>query len=983
MCNLSCRIFQNNIATGNAGAIALEKGGNVDITATTIKFIGNEGASNGGAIFNQDGQLNLLGKNNIFEGNRNSKAAEWKRGGGVIHTQINAANATVVIGADENSKNEFNRNTAVANGGAILVRSEGNGYAANTTFNGLTTFDANEAGANGAALYQYAKDTDTLNIVFVDDAIFKNNVAEGDGGAIYNFKENSGAANILFNGEVEFVKNSASENGGAIYTNDTVTFGDESSFVNNTADGNGGAIYTTADLTITDSDFEENKATGDGGAIYAKSSSDKINLTITETDFEKNTADFGGAIYSSQNVDLTIEKGEFENNSANWGGAIYTGTASGVTKILKAEFENNTALAGGAVVLMAKGELTDVTFTGNKATAVSSGAGAMFLGAESQTKITGGSFNANESAANGGAIAMREVKLGNNSGAKLDINGTKFDGNISVGNGGAIYSTFYNSEQKENNVAINGATFTNNKAKDGGAIYNEGLGDLAGNKAAMYIEGSTFSSNTATAKGGALFVAEGGIVELAGTNVFSGNKANGIANDIHNNGTLNVSGALTLDGGISADDGLGSVVFKADSSLTSSLKNSTIVANAVTIEDGAQLTLQNIAAGTYDFIVGSTTGTFTLADNALFDLVQNGSQITATTKSVEEIIANTGVSEDVAPALEGLGNASTDNEKAQAILQVVQAEIVAGNKDVVEKIVENINPTKAPVAQSVATEVNGQIMNLVGARLAPATGRAGGDYKIDAGGVWAKGLYSRAKQDAAFRGYTQGVAMGIDTIIEDVFTLGVGYAYSATDIKADARKTNVYGHNFFAYGEYQPNQWFVNTALSYSKSNYKEQKELVGTDAKYNVETYGAQAMTGYDFTCGLTPQAGLRYLHVKQDAHSDGLTYVDTDDTDLLTAVAGVNFAKDLSTKAVTFTPEVRLAATYDVVSDGAEANVILGSSSYTVSGKRLPRFGVEAGLGLQMSVLDKVDVNVDYDLSVRRDYTSHTGTVSLKYNF
>ena len=34
-------------------------------------------------------------------------------------------------------------------------------------------------------------------------------------------------------------------------------------------------------------------------------------------------------------------------------------------------------------------------------------------------------------------------------------------------------------------------------------------------------------------------------------------------------------------------------------------------------------------------------------------------------------------------------------------------------------------------------------------------------------------------------------------------------------------------------------------------------------------------------------------------------------------------------------------------------------------------------------MNVLENVDVNLDYDLSVRRDYTSHTGTVSLKYNF
>ncbi|MBE6449179.1 MAG: autotransporter outer membrane beta-barrel domain-containing protein [Alphaproteobacteria bacterium] len=274
-------------------------------------------------------------------------------------------------------------------------------------------------------------------------------------------------------------------------------------------------------------------------------------------------------------------------------------------------------------------------------------------------------------------------------------------------------------------------------------------------------------------------------------------------------------------------------------------------------------------------------------------------------------------------------------------------------------------------------------MNLVGARLAPATGRSAGDFTGEFGGLWAKGLYNRSKQDGQFHRYTKGVAMGADVIFDETFTLGVGYAYNTTDVKADARKTDIKGHNFFAYAEYQPNNWFMNAAVSYSKADYTEHKELVGEEANYNVETYGAQAMTGYDFAVGLTPQVGLRYLHVRQDSYNDGLTSVKTEDTDLLTAVAGINFAKDMKASIFTFTPELRLAATYDVVSDGTEANVILGNASYTVKGQRLPRFGVETGVGVQMNVADRLNVNVDYDLGVRRDYMSHTGTVSLKYNF
>ena len=869
-----------------------------------------------------------------------------------------------------NSSNMTNTQLYGNNGGALFV--QGGTWGGDTDVSlkiEKTTFDTNsitaELAYGGALAIEGA--TNAYMTVKLDELDFSNNSVNaseaGNGGAVSVYNATLEIANSDFeNNSVNVTASSASGLGGALYNEKSKK------------DDKLGTVK------ITNSNFKANSAATDGGAIYSTGT-----VTINNAEFIGNEAkSYAGAIYNGQTGKITIENSIFKNNLAHNGGALIAGKITTGTTIKNSTFENNTADAFGAVGLFKLGELENVTFTANKATSAemntNNGAGALFLGAESVVKITNGSFNQNESATSGGAIAMRATDVANNSAAKLDIIGTTFDGNIAATQGGAIYSTFYNSEQKVNNVAITGATFTNNQANEGGAIYNEGQADIGGNKAAMYIENSTFTGNTAKTNGGALFVAEGGTVELAGTNTFSGNKANGILNDIHNNGTLNVSGALTLDGGIT---GTGSVVFADNTSLTAALKNSTIVAKSVTIGNNVALNLRNIVAGTYDFINGSTTGSFTFAEDVLFEITQDGNKITATAKAAEDIASDAGVSEDAAEVLAGLGNASADNEKAQAVLNTIQSKIAAGNTEVVEQIVENINPTTAPVAQSVATEVNGQIMTLVGARLAPATGRSGGDYKIDAGGVWAKALYNRSKQDGAFRGYTQGIAMGIDSVIEDVFTLGVGYAYNNTDIKADARKTDVKGHNFFVYGEYQPSEWFVNTALSYSKSDYKEQKQLVGTDAKYNVETYGAQAIAGYDFANGLTPQAGLRYLHVKQDSHTDGLSYVDAEDTDLLTAVAGINYAKDFAKEKATFTPEVRLAATYDVVSDGAEANVVLGGSSYVVKGDRLPRFGVEAGLGLQMNIADRVDINVDYDLGIRRDYTSHTGTVSLKYNF
>ena len=731
------------------------------------------------------------------------------------------------------------------------------------------------------------------------------------------------------------------------------------------------------------------KAKTQGGAYWQSTGTLDANaLTITNNSTSGYGASQGGA-WALFAVSGSIENSDFSTNKStvtdgNWpnqGGALYLSGASWggqpdrLLEISKTTFTSNSIDAkwayGGAISV--SGAKVNQTDTSKNA----------YYALELDNVNMSNNFTNGDEWSLGGAIYASNAKVSiTNSTFANNSAASKQDGSWVMG--GAIYNA-KKDDTNDNNLGIlniTSSTFTGNKAVDGygygGAIYNYGI---------LTITDTSFTGNEAGYYGGALYNEEGGVITLAGTNTFSGNKAYGALNDIHNNGTLNVSGVLTLDGGITADEGLGSVVFADNTSLTAALKNSTIVANSVEfIGDNVVLNLTNIAAGTYDLIDASITGNFKLSDevlnNAVFDITKDGYKITAQTKSAEDIADNLGVSEDTAQVVGGLGEVAASNEKAQAALNIIMDTNTP--QELREQIVENINPTSAPVVQSVATEVNGQIMNLVGARLAPATGRAGGDYKIEAGGVWAKGLYSRAKQDGAFRGYTQGIAMGIDSVIEDVFTLGVGYAYNTTDIKADARKTEVKGHNFFAYGEYQPSEWFVNGALSYSKSNYEEQRQLSGNGAEYTVETYGAQAMAGYDFANGITPQAGLRYLRVTQDSHTDAFgRNVSAKATDLLTAVAGVNYGKDFAGEKVTFTPQVRLAATYDVVSDGAEANVVLGSSSYTVKGDRLPRFGVEAGVGMQLSIADCVDVNVDYDLAVRRDYTSHTGTVSLKYNF
>jgi outer membrane autotransporter protein len=80
---------------------------------------------------------------------------------------------------------------------------------------------------------------------------------------------------------------------------------------------------------------------------------------------------------------------------------------------------------------------------------------------------------------------------------------------------------------------------------------------------------------------------------------------------------------------------------------------------------------------------------------------------------------------------------------------------------------------------------------------------------------------------------------------------------------------------------------------------------------------------------------------------------------------------------------PELHIAATYDMLSDAAMAVVTIpGASAYTIESENLSRLGGEFGFGITAEYY-YLTVSLNYDLNVHQDYTSHTGSLKLKYKF
>ena len=967
-------------ATANGGAFALYAGTNID--SIQAGFTGNSVT----AQYSGDGTTSYADGNQI------------SAGGGAMHIQGAFGDGDVTIGT---IAGDFTNNSAngdgYANGGAIYIK----------------------GGANDRDI----PDEYAVHIGKIEGD-FTGNKATATTGTTKNKKNSTGGAISVKidsekgeNGDVvideivgDFANNSVQTNttdalGGAIYNEGTVKVTGD--FSENTATatstegkGYGGAIYNVGTMNVGGT-FTGNKATNKGGAIY---NSGTLNIADGML-FEDNNANFGGAIWNEQGATLSFANTklvEFKHNVAgNAGGAIYN--AGVIDKISHVSFQKNEGKFGGAINnsnLIGKnqggyiGEISNSSFIDNNAGTSQGGAirnqGTIY-------KIADVLFSGNRSG-NGGAL--NNGTWGSVVGSITDV---EFSGNIAEGGegqGGAIVNA--------GNIAlIDDSEFNSNRADvKGGAIANVAPQDTDGTAiATITLKDTDFTGNKAGEQGGAIYNDERGNIVLGGENLFSGNTAAGVANDIHNEGALVISdgvtklgGGITGTGNLTIDDGATLSIGTTSIQQSEIALNGTLAAQIVNEKSFAKIQTENIVVGengVLDLMLGSV-GTYNIgvmvpeAKIAYNDSVYNvkfneDNNMVVSLKSVAEIAENNGVSSNAAAVLTGLMSSQDDTLNIAALN--VQEALARGDTEYVETGTAKLLPQDKPVAQSVATSVQNQVLSVATNRMSGAmvAGRNGGDFANAEYGVWAQGLYNHSKYADEFTGDTMGIAVGADALIADKYTIGIGYAYNESDVEAK-NDVDITSNSLFVYGQYKPNQWYVNGTLNYTMSNYTNKVAAFGIvhDEEYDVDSFGGQLMGGYDMAFGLTPEAGVRYLHIAQDGYNSVLGAVSDASYDYLTGVIGAKYAFTIESGSDwLFRPELRAAATYDFMSDESIATVdIPGVGSYVMPGERLSRFGGEFGIGLA-ALYNGWEISVNYDLDLHQDYTSHTGMLKFRYDF
>lgn len=767
-----------------------------------------------------------------------------------------------------------------------------------------------------------------------------------------------------------------------------------------------------------------NLVVNDGDTINETSGSEKYYDSITINGGTVNIKN-GSEIKTEKTSDvinisggnISLDEGEIKGHSGNMN--ITGGTITGT---------NDTEIGAGIT-----------TISGNTVIALSDGAS---IGADSVLNINGGTFNLSSNGLiNAGpydeyeGIGLIQMTSGtiNMEGAHLiaeasSINNVRDAGNIQIKGGTVNVKSGNNIIMTSDNAEVSHVSGSN-------AILNVSDG------ANLYVY-EKYSRDHGTElfdrfyQKGTLNILDNATINLGGTlnsNVNNAAKFNVTSTSAKLNGNFNVNNngvvdlgtnKLTVDGNVAFNEGskLALVFTSKDKVGQIDAKNISINENNTTLD----MSFNNPAvanSGVEVQVLNASeefTGKFAkIAENSEYNIEDKGNGLYAISKKSsapdeggddsgkkDDTPAVIPVADDAGDAWNNLDTGSVKNETTVAVADRLtylrNHQTTAAGKQAYEDALTALAPETAPAVQQAATEGTNQIFGAVGTRLSGGAiasakqGMSSGDNPFTKVAVWVQGLFNKAKLDdtsksKGFDSKTYGTALGVESKISEDVKLGIGYAYSKTDIDGFMRDTDVKTHTAILYGEYKPKNWYVNAIASYGWSDYDEKKNVAGVGVKvdWDVEPFALQMMTGYDMYFngfGVTPEAGLRYIHVKQDKYTDTAGQsVKSDDSDIVTGVLGAKIAKSYNlSNGMLLTPEFKAAMTYDISHDNSKSTVTLvNGSSYSVTGKPLNRFGVELGAGITAELNDNVELSLGYEGKFRKDYQDHTGLINAKYKF
>jgi uncharacterized protein with beta-barrel porin domain len=437
------------------------------------------------------------------------------------------------------------------------------------------------------------------------------------------------------------------------------------------------------------------------------------------------------------------------------------------------------------------------------------------------------------------------------------------------------------------------------------------------------------------------------------------------------------------------------------------------------LADGQSITVVDAGSGTTD-------GTYTVLDTALFDYsvaISDANDtviVSAAKRSTASIAANIGVSTVEAASLDSASTALASGD--DVALSALNTALIAGGataKAATQQIAVQTDTLGAGASASAGTGAAASgttatrlAMLRTGDQYANATNSMASGFNTGdsshalATAVWLKPFGNDGDQDdvgtiAGFETTTLGVAGGIDTEVSKGLRVGAALSYAQTDVEgrgAGSSKLDVDSFQVTLYGGYSSNDFYIDGSLGYAENETDSTRGIrFGivdrvASASYDSDQIMANIGVGMPINVGgayLTPNAGFNYTIVSTDTYTEAgagnlnLT-VATDDAEMMIGSIGARLHSRIESETFTVIPEIHANARYDFEGDKARATASFtgGGAAFVTEGAEVEQFGYNVGAGL--SVQDNhASLGISYDLEKKSDFVGHSATLQGRVKF
>lgn len=154
--------------------------------------------------------------------------------------------------------------------------------------------------------------------------------------------------------------------------------------------------------------------------------------------------------------------------------------------------------------------------------------------------------------------------------------------------------------------------------------------------------------------------------------------------------------------------------------------------------------------------------------------------------------------------------------------------------------------------------------------------------------------------------------------------------------------------------------------------------------AKYNIQTIGAQFMSGYDFGL-ITPELGMRYLYLWHNQYTDSQDInVNKNSENIVTGIIGIKVAKEIKLdKGYNLVPQFKISGLYDLSQAERYATGMFNNIPQIFNQERMSKFATEINLGIALSKDEVWKTYLGYYGQLRNHYDIHAAMLNFQYNF